>query len=183
VATRTYDSAMNHHVRQPRQTRTPTLVVAALACVLTLTVALFGQAGAASAGSLPVTSSNVDKVATALVNRMWTLAQNNDRNGLRKFINRQFQAQDADQPRWNKRQFINVLVNKEDLTSYTLSDLRATRSGNTIVVTYTAAASQIVNGKPLSGDPKPRLTVFVQSPTTHKYTAISHSSFNVPTDS
>jgi len=74
-------------------------------------------------------------------------------------------------------------VNKEDLSSYTLTGLRATRSGNTIVVTYTAAATQIVNGKELSGDPEPRLTVFVKSPKNDNYTVISHSSFNVPASS
>ncbi len=117
--------------------------------------------------------------ARRLVNKMWTLAQNNDEAGLEAFINPQFQAQDADQPRWNKQQFVDILVNQEELSSYTLSDLRATRSGSTIVVTYTAAASQIVEGKQLSGAPKPRMTVFVQSPTTGDYSVMSHSSFNV----
>lgn len=120
-----------------------------------------------------------NRVATTLVNKMWTLAQTNDQAGLETFINKGFQAQDADQPRWNKKQFINVLVNGEKLSDYTLSDLRATRTGQTIVVTYMAAADQIVNGKTLSGEAKPRLTVFVQSPKTKKYTVISHSSFNV----
>ena len=139
---------------------------------------------AASVAAAPTqTQRSVKQVATELVNKMWTLAKNNDAAGLQTFINREFQAQDADQPRWNKRQFIDVLVNKEDLSAYTLSGLRATRSGNTIVVTYTAAASQIVNGKQLSGDPEPRMTVFVQSPKTKDYTVISHSSFNVPSTS
>lgn len=141
---------------------------------------LFLPMSPASASSAPLAKepSNI-RVATTLVNKMWTLAKNNDAVGLETFINKGFQAQDADQPRWNKKQFINVLVNGEKLSDYTLSDLRATRTGQTIVVTYMAAADQIVNGKTLSGEAKPRLTVFVQSPKTKKYTVISHSSFNV----
>jgi len=164
-----------------RQRTSPRLAAVALASVAAIT---FAAMPATSASAAPAqTQRGVKQVATALVNKMWTLAENNDGAGLQTFINREFQAQDADQPRWNKRQFIDVLVNKEDLSDYTLSDLRATRSGNTIVVTYSAAATQVVNGKQLSGDPKPRMTVFVKSPRTKDYTVISHSSFNVPSTS
>jgi hypothetical protein len=153
----------------------------ALLAALALT---FSGLTAALAVAAPAQTKRSDKqVATALVNKMWTLAQNNDEAGLQAFINKAFQAQDADQPRWNKKQFIDVLVNGEELSSYTLSGLRATRSGNTIVVTYTAAASQVVDGKQLSGDPKPRMTAFIQSPKTKRYTVISHSSFNVASNS
>ncbi|MDA2987676.1 MAG: hypothetical protein O2815_01220 [Actinomycetota bacterium] len=154
-----------------------------LATITALTLTFTGVASAHAAAPHAPSQRSDKQVATALVNKMWTLAQNNDEAGLQDFINKAFQAQDADQPRWNKKQFIDVLVNGEELSSYTLSGLRATRSGNTIVVTYTAAASQVVNGKQLSGDPKPRLTVFIQSPKTKTYTVISHSSFNVASHS
>lgn len=124
--------------------------------------------------------AKLDAVAKRLVTKMWKLAETNDTAGLEKFINKAFQAQDAEQSRWNKRQFIAVL-GKEILSDFALSNLRATQAGDTIVVTYTATASQSVNGVELSGDPKPRMTVFVQSPKTKKYTVMSHSSFNVPT--
>jgi hypothetical protein len=154
-----------------------------LTFITSLLLVIPTQAASHAASSAGNPQANVTQVATALVNKMWTLAQNNDEAGLQTFINKSFQAQDADQPRWNKKQFIDVLVNGEELSSYTLSGLRATRSGNTIVVTYTAAATQVVGGKQLSGDPKPRMTVFIQSPKSDRYTVISHSSFNVAANS
>jgi hypothetical protein len=167
---------------------TPTIrrrltLTALLAAITAMTLVFSGLTAAHAVAASSQNQHSDRQVATALVNKMWTLAQNNDESGLQTFINKAFQAQDADQPRWNKKQFIDVLVNGEELSSYTLSGLRATRSGNTIVVTYTAAASQVVDGKQLSGDPKPRMTAFIQSPKTKRYTVISHSSFNVASNS
>jgi len=174
---------MNFLLKRTKSARPNLFRVMTLTLVTSVLLVIPIQAASHAASSVGASKRSVTQVATSLVNKMWTLAQNNDEAGLQTFINKAFQAQDADQPRWNKKQFINILVNKEDLSSYTLTRLRATRTGDTIVVTYTAAATQIVNGKELSGDPEPRLTVFVKSPKNDNYTVISHSSFNVPASS
>lgn len=157
------------------------VIASAFAITLGFGVQTAGVAAVEPAVATSATSkAKLDTVAKRLVTKMWKLAETNDTAGLEKFINNAFQAQDADQPRWTKQQFIAVL-GKEVLSDFTLSNIRATQAGDTIVVTYTATASQSVNGVELSGDPKPRMTVFVQSPKTKKYTVMSHSSFNVPT--
>jgi hypothetical protein len=50
-----------------------------------------------------------------------------------------------------------------NLKNYTLSDFKVTREGNVLIVTYTFAGHELIDGKPTSGKPAPRMSIFVES--------------------
>src|SRR5919198_5916976 len=129
------------------------LAAAALAMALT------------SAGAAPPTTAakpaprlaNPTKTATTLVHRFFTLIQHKDVAGLKRFLSPAFQVQRADGSGAGKSEYLTKLatIHKFELTS-----LHATQTGGTLVVRYLATVEGILNGKPYTPGPAPRLSVF-----------------------
>src|SRR5262249_22639166 len=132
------------------------LSVIVLASALVLSAA--GVATPATAVA-PRATSEADATATGktLVNKFFTLVQKKDTAGLKQFLSSAFELQRADGSGANKSEYLD---NLSTVQSFTLSQIRASRSASVLVVRYLAEATGIVNSKPYDPGPAPRLTVF-----------------------
>ena len=145
------------------------LAAAALAMALT------------SAGAAPPTTAakpaprfaNPTKTATTLVHRFFTLVQEKDVAQLKRFLSPAFQVQRADGSGAGKSEYLSKLatIHKFELTS-----LHATQTGGTLVVRYLATVEGILNGKPYTPGPAPRLSVF--SWNGERWQLAAHANFN-----
>jgi hypothetical protein len=120
-------------------------------------------------------AANDDAVATAkpLVTKFFTLIQNHDQAGLQQFLSPAFQLQRADGTGSGKTDY---LANLPTLQSFELSDFTASRVGTVLVVRYLADATGVVNGKPYTPGPAPRLSVFSRDG--KRWHLIAHANFN-----
>jgi len=146
---------------------------ALLACVAAL--ALAGSASATRSAAARPAPKLADPTATAttLVNRHWNLLVRKDIPGLRAFLAPGFQVQRADGSFDNKATYLAHLATIE---SFTLSKLYATQAHGALVVRYIAVGTGIVNGKPYTPGPAPRLSVFAWSGT--RWQLAAHANFN-----
>jgi ketosteroid isomerase-like protein len=143
-----------------------------IACALALSVSLFGTPAAASAARA---SNGTDPTETAkpLVTRFFKLVQAGDKAGLQKFVSPAFQLERADGSGSNKSDY---LANLPTVQSFELTDFAASRSGSVLVVRYLAEATGVVNGKPYSPGPAPRLSVFARNG--DRWQIVAHANFN-----
>jgi hypothetical protein len=105
--------------------------------------------------------------------RFFKLVQAGDTAGLKKFVSPAFQLERADGSGSNKSDY---LANLPTVQSFELSDFAASRSGSVIVVRYLADATGVVNGKPYSPGPAPRLSVFTRNG--DRWQIVAHANFN-----
>jgi hypothetical protein len=143
-----------------------------IACALAVSVSLFGAPAAASAARA---SKPTDATATAkpLVQHFFELVQGRDTAGLDKLLSPAFQLERADGSGSNKSDY---LANLPTLQSFNLTQLTATRLGSVLVVRYLADTTGVVNGKPYSPGPAPRLSVFSRN---HgRWQLVAHANFN-----
>jgi len=143
------------------------------AAVAALAVTLAG-APAGVAIAAPRAASTTAQ-GTTLVKRFFDLLTKQDKGGLQKFLSPAFQLQGADGGFLDKRALV---ANPSQVESYELSELRATRSGDVIVVRYDVKAVVTINGVPQARDPAARLSVFVRAK--KGWQMIAHANFNVP---
>ena len=108
-----------------------------------------------------------------LAEKWFTLVQNKDVAGLKKFMSPAFELQRADGTGSNKADY---LKNISTVQSFNLTDFTASRAGDVLVVRYLADATGIVNGKPYSPGPAPRLTVFKRDG--KAWQIVAHANFN-----
>ena len=143
-----------------------------IAGVIAVSVSLFGTPAAASAARA---SNDTDAVETAkpLLQRFFKLVQSRDTAGLQKFLSPAFQLERADGTGSNKSDY---LENLPTLESFHLTDFKASRSGSVLVVRYLADATGIVNGKPFTPGPAPRLSVFSRNG--DRWQIVAHANFN-----
>jgi hypothetical protein len=144
--------------------------------MLSSTLVFAAAAGAAT----DATSTTVDKttssaVATAkpLVTKYFTLIQNKDKAGLEKFLSPAFELQRADGTGSEKAEYLD---NIPTVQSFNLTDFTAKRAGDVLAVRYLADATGIVDGKPYTPGPAPRLTVFARDG--KKWHVVAHANFN-----
>jgi hypothetical protein len=116
-----------------------------------------------------------DAVATgkSLVTQFFTLVQKKDAAGLGKMLSPAFQLERADGSGAGKTEYLKSLPT---VTSFALSDFSAQRSGSVLVVRYLATATGVVNDKPYTPGPAPRLSVFVRNG--KRWQIIAHANFN-----
>lgn len=110
-----------------------------------------------------------------LVNRFFSEIERHDVAGLRKFLSPAFQIQRADGSRLTKRQYLH---NLPTIISYKLRDLRTTSKGSVLIVTYQAAAKEVIDGKKFKSGYAPRMSVF--SSGSAGWQIVAHANFNTP---
>ena len=111
--------------------------------------------------------------AGQLVNRFFVLVAHKDRAGLQTFLSPGFQIQRADGSGGGKKQY---LANLPTVEKFHITELRATQAGGTLVSRYVADAQGVVNGKPYSPGPAPRLSVFAWNG--QRWQLVAHANFN-----
>jgi hypothetical protein len=117
--------------------------------------------------------ANPTKAATPLVHRFFVLIANKDVARLRRFLAPGFQVQYADGTSREKKEYLTKLA---DIKAFTLKNLRATQAGGTLVVRYLADVTGVVNGRPYTPGPAPRLSVF--SWNGRRWQLAAHANFN-----
>src|SRR5690348_7506608 len=100
-----------------------------------------------------------DPTATAspLVNRFFDLIEHNDVKRLQRFLSPAFQLERADGSGGTKAEY---LANLPTITKFSISDVVATQTGSVLIARYQATIEGVVNGKPATPGPAPRLSVF-----------------------
>ena len=145
--------------------------LAALACVAVLAVAA-NALGSGSARPAPRLASPT-AAALPLVTHFFALLQHKDQAGLKALLAPGFQVQRADGSAAGKAEYLASLPT---LDTFTLEKLHATETNGTLVVRYLAVATGVVNGKPYTPGPAPRLSVFSWNGARWQLTA--HANFN-----
>jgi hypothetical protein len=116
---------------------------------------------------------NPTAAARPLVDRFFTLIQNKDAAGLEGFLSPAFQIERADGSGSAKSGYLAKLPT---VTKFDITQLAATQQGAVLIVRYLATAEGLVNGKPYTPGPAPRLSVFVWNGTAWQLAA--HANFN-----
>jgi Domain of unknown function (DUF4440) len=111
--------------------------------------------------------------ANALANRFFNLIEHNDVKGLQRFLSPSFQVARADGSGGTKAEYLG---NLPTVTQFSISDVTATQTGSVLVVRYLATIEGIVNGKPATPGPAPRLSVFSRSG--KQWRLVAHANFN-----
>ena len=135
---------------------------------------LIGVLALAPAGAT-THAQTTDPVATgkSLTTQFFTLIQKKDTAGLGRMLSPAFQLERADGTGLAKGEY---LQNLPTLTSFELAKLSASRAGSVLVVRYLATATGIVDGKPYTPGPAPRLSVFTRDG--KQWRIVAHANFN-----
>jgi Domain of unknown function (DUF4440) len=143
-----------------------------LGCVVVLALLSFGFTAHAPRKPAPRLT---DPTATAspLVNRFFNLIEHNDVKGLQRLLSPAFQLERADGSGGTKTEY---LADLPAITNFSISDLKATQAGSVLIVRYQATIEGVVNGKPATPGPAPRLSVFSQNGKTWRL--VAHANFN-----
>ncbi len=134
----------------------------------------FGCTQAADSAASPAPSlADPTAAAQPLVNRFFDLLHDNDVPGLQGFLSPAFQVARADGSGAAKAEYLTKLAT---VNSYTITNLTATQDGNVLVARYLATVEGLVDGKPYTPGPAPRLSVFVWNGS--DWLLAGHSNFN-----
>jgi Domain of unknown function (DUF4440) len=139
-------------------------------CVSAAIAALVLVATPASGASQAATP---EETARPLVVKYFKLIRDRDVAGLERFLSPAFQVQRADGSGAGKAELLDRLA---IIRKFTLSNLIATRAGATLVVRYHATVEGLVNGRPYTPGPAPRLSVFHW--TGKRWQLAAHANFN-----
>jgi hypothetical protein len=101
------------------------------------------------------------------------MAATNDRAGLDAFLSPGFQLERADGSGTGKADYLDHLPT---VKTYQLTELTASQDGSVLVVRYLATVEGVVNGKPYTPGPAPRLSVFVWNGSA--WLLAAHANFN-----
>ncbi len=143
-----------------------------LGCVVVVALLSFGFTAQAPRRPAPRLT---DPTATAspLVTRFFNLIEHNDVTGLQRFLSPAFQLERADGSGGTKAEYLASLPT---ITKFSISDLTATKSGSVLIARYQATIEGVVNGKPATPGPAPRLSVFFRNGKT--WQLVAHANFN-----
>jgi hypothetical protein len=129
--------------------------------------------GPAAAVTARASSGDATATAERLLTTYFTLLQDKDAAGLRTFLSAAFTLQRADGTGASKDEYLQSLPTVE---RFELTDLTASRAGNVIAVRYLANATGVVDGKPYTPGPAPRLSVFARDG--KRWQIVAHANFN-----
>lgn len=153
--------------RIPKRLARPALLV----CGLVL-AALIAFPAAASARPVP-RLAHPTATARPLANRFLALLQSKNRAGLQQFLAPGFQIERADGSGDGKTAY---LADLPTVQSFSVSKVTATESNGVLVARYLSEVVGIVNGKPYTPGPAPRLSVFSWNGT--RWQLAAHANFN-----
>jgi hypothetical protein len=121
------------------------------------------------------TSENIQSEAMKLERLWWDQVKNVDMEGLKRTVSPNFQqvlnigAQD-------KTQWLEIAKNSR-VKDYKIANLKATQSENALIVSYTIATKEFIDGKELSNKPQYRLDVWQK--TAAGWKIISHANLSL----
>jgi hypothetical protein len=156
-----------------RATASLSLRSPALALVVLALVMAPGATATRATGQQAPQGSNPTSTAKQLVNHFFVLLAHKDRAGLQRFLSPAFQVQRADGSGAEKKDY---LANLATINRFQITQLRATRADGTLVVRYLAQVEGVINGKPYTPGPAPRLSVFVWNG--KRWQLAAHANFN-----
>jgi hypothetical protein len=145
----------------------------AVAVALLSLILASGASGSRAVGCPAPQSANPTTTASQLVNRFFVLLEHKDRAGLQRFLSPGFQVQRADGSGAGKKDY---LANLATINQFQITQLRATRADGALVVRYLAQVEGVVNGKPYTPGPAPRLSVFAWNG--KRWQLAAHANFN-----
>jgi uncharacterized protein DUF4440 len=145
------------------------LVIALALLSLILAAGASGSRAVGCSAPPPANSTT----ASQLVNRFFVLLEHKDQAGLQRFLSPGFQVQRADGSGAAKKDY---LANLATINRFQITQLRATRADGALVVRYLAQVEGVVNGKPYTPGPAPRLSVFVWNG--KRWQLAAHANFN-----
>jgi Domain of unknown function (DUF4440) len=122
---------------------------------------------------LPPHLADPTATGSKLVTRFFNLIEHNDAKGLQRFLSPAFQLQRADGSGGTKAEY---LANLPTITEFSISDVTATQTGSVLIVRYLTTAEGVVNGRPYTPGPAPRLSVFSRIGKTWRL--VAHANFN-----
>jgi hypothetical protein len=96
-----------------------------------------------------------------LVRQVWTHMQNLDVASLEKTMAKGFQS--VHEYGASDREQEIAVIKDVKVGKYSLSDIKATRDGPVIVVTYLVSVEETIKGKRMQMKPAPRLSVFLKT--------------------
>jgi hypothetical protein len=103
------------------------------------------------------------------------MLQSQDTAKLARFLSPAFQVQRPDGSGSGKAAY---LASPPKVEAYEISDLVATRAGDTMVARYVVTASETINGALQKKDPAPRLSVFKKNAKSGQWQLLAHANFN-----
>jgi len=95
-----------------------------------------------------------------LLKEVWDAMKTKNMDLLGRKLAEGFQSVHLDGAR-NRQQELD-LISALGMTDYSLSDIKVTRTGPVLVVTYMASVAETIGGKRLSGEPTLRMSVFIE---------------------
>ena len=95
--------------------------------------------------------------------------------GLQEFLSEAFIIQRADGSNDEKATY---LQNIPDIADFTITDVTALQADNALIVRWNLTVNEVIDGKPYSTQPAPRLSTFVYNDGDWQLT--SHANFNAP---
>ena len=139
-------------------------------------------AGCGSSSADPATDGqSPDQQATALLTNFWTAVQDADTDTLEESLSPSWQLARADGTYLSRKEYITEVGSGEiDIVNFAFDQIRATRSGPSLVVRYITTADYTLEGKKYKGTPAPYLGTFVWED--ERWQMTSQANFNVPVD-
>ena len=147
--------------------------IRALVVVPALALLLAAGPAAAASGRPAPQFKDPNVAGNRLVDDFFVLLEKKNAAGLVRFLSPAFQVQRADGSAAGKAEYLASLPTVSD---FTITKLVATQAGSVIVVRYLAQATGLVNGKPYTPGPAPRLSVFTWTGT--RWQLAAHANFN-----
>jgi Domain of unknown function (DUF4440) len=144
-----------------------------LLLVCALALGLAACSSTTSSSSPAPTLADPSATAKPLVNQFFTLLEKRNTTGLDRFLSPAFQVVRADGSNSEKTAYLSDLPTVD---SFRITNLSATQSGSVLVVHYLATATGLVNGKPYTPGPAPRLSVFEWNGS--RWQLVAHANFN-----
>jgi len=139
-----------------------------VSCAIVLLTGAYAVAPSAAAAR-----TDPEPTGKSLTTQFFTLIQKKDTAGLDRMLSPAFQLERADGTGMGKAEYLR---NLPTLTSFELSNVSTKQLGSVLVVRYLATASGVVNGKPYTPGPAPRLSVFVRNG--KRWQIVAHANFN-----
>ena len=147
--------------------------VASIAAVLIAAAAIAGCG--ASSYAADGSASDVNAEGTTLVTRLLEDVKTKNTGDLEKFLTPNWLLQRATGAPLTKSEFIDGLP---DLTSYSISNVKALQYEDSMAVSFTATTDLIVDGTKFPGTPAPYLSSFIK--VGDEWYLLSHANLNKP---